>query len=355
MKRSFFSALVLLVTLIASATYAGNLSKARDSINKGLYPQAIELLDKEIKENPTNSEAHFELGSCYLHEGRYSEANERFTNAVRLKSDYGYKIGDIYKTAALWAADKGQTNKTITLLSEAITYQPDLKSGLVIDMMSKGKSYIQQGNYNNADVRFLVATALDPSLKKEVCDIYGQLGDSASDEKSISFYNRASQYCNAYNDAEGRKYLELAKKMARTPGKDEERYNYREKAAQYLGNSIVAQEVPDFKEFGEGQYMIGNFKKDEQTPFWLGTEIRLFSIKFRTTGANENFTIITPNGEKFDWWIQKDRTAFLKKRWDNTRFKVLFHEDMNFGWRLTKKNDFPWPTMSRISPHDRSF
>jgi len=330
-------AIMVLILALVSASYAGNVSKAKDFIKAGMYPQAIELLDKEIHDNPTNAEAHFELGSCYVNQGRYGDADARFASAVRLKADYGYKIGSIYKITGLSAVDKGQTNEAINLLSKAITYQPDLKAGLVTDLMSKGKAAVQQGNYDNADVKLTVASNLEPTYKKEACDIYGQLGNSASAEKSVSFYDRASKYCNTYNDKAGNNFLELAKKMARTPGKDKERDFYKAKAANYLGNNIVEQELPDFKEFGAGVFEFGAFKKGEQLPFWLAQLRGDFSFNFQSTKGNLHFTVVTTKGEKFQMWDDKQRNDFCSRTWDSERYKIIFSEDMEFGWKLVAK------------------
>ena len=50
----------------------------------GMYPQAIELLNKAIHEKPTNAEAHFQQGICYVNTGNFRNADERFASAVTL-------------------------------------------------------------------------------------------------------------------------------------------------------------------------------------------------------------------------------------------------------------------------------
>jgi hypothetical protein len=61
-------AIMTTVLVLVSVSFAGNASnvgKAKDFIKAGMYPQAIELLDKEVHKNPTNAEAHFELGNIW--------------------------------------------------------------------------------------------------------------------------------------------------------------------------------------------------------------------------------------------------------------------------------------------------
>jgi Tfp pilus assembly protein PilF len=260
-------AIVVAVLVLVSVSYAGNVSKAKDFIKAGMYPQAIELLDKEIHDNPTNAEAHFELGSCYVTQGRYGDADARFASAVRLKADYGYKIGGIYKTAGLSAADKGQTTEATTLLSRAIIYQPDLKAGLVMDMMSKGKTAVQQGKYGQADVRFAVAANLDQSARNEACSTYASLGDAADDKMCLNLYQKAAPYCGA-NEKIGNRLISIAKSMRKKPGMDGDVAKYKSAAAQFLGESAVQSTMPDTIVYQPGEYIF-DLKAGEQTDNWI--------------------------------------------------------------------------------------
>jgi len=64
---SFF--LVLTLTFSADALFNRDVKKAKEFIQVGMYPQAIELLKKRINDKPTDAEAHFQLGKCYLSTG----------------------------------------------------------------------------------------------------------------------------------------------------------------------------------------------------------------------------------------------------------------------------------------------
>lgn len=61
---------IFLMILTSNPALSSNLSKAKDFMKAGMYPQAIALLEKEVNDNPTNAEAHFQLGNAYSTKGR---------------------------------------------------------------------------------------------------------------------------------------------------------------------------------------------------------------------------------------------------------------------------------------------
>ncbi len=120
--------LLLVLASPTSAFFGSDVKKAKEFMQAGMYPQAIELLKKRISEKPTDAEAHFQLGICYINQGQYSGADERFGSAVRLKSDYGYKIGTEYKKGADSAFSKGNLRQADSLFEKAINYDPKFKA-----------------------------------------------------------------------------------------------------------------------------------------------------------------------------------------------------------------------------------
>ncbi len=88
---------VVVLSVAVNAFSWGEVKKAREFMQAGMYPQAIELLTKRINDKPADGEAHFQLGVCFINTGNFSKADERFGSAVRLKPAYGYKIGGQYK------------------------------------------------------------------------------------------------------------------------------------------------------------------------------------------------------------------------------------------------------------------
>ena len=97
MKRNV--SLIILFTVISVITSVSvgkafwnrDVKKAKEFMQAGMYPKAIELLNKRIIDKPADAEAHFLLGICYIKTGKIRDADQRFASAVRLNSGYGYK------------------------------------------------------------------------------------------------------------------------------------------------------------------------------------------------------------------------------------------------------------------------
>ena len=111
--------------------------------------QLVRLNDK-----PTDVEAHFQLGVCYINIGNFSAADERFGSAVRLDAEYGYKIGEKYKIVGDEALQNGRTNKALKLYKKAVKYQPNLKKPIAQKCFAVGKDYLNKYQSGRAD-RFL--------------------------------------------------------------------------------------------------------------------------------------------------------------------------------------------------------
>jgi tetratricopeptide (TPR) repeat protein len=198
-------ALLLAFMLPAHALFENDVDKAKDFMKAGMYPQAIQLLDKRIQMKPTDAEAHFQLGICYIHTGNFRGADERFASAVRLKSEYGYKIGAEYKKAADSAQAKGDLGRSQTLYEQGIKY--------------------------------------DPALKKGAYDYFFQLGNKSNPNNAATFYDKALQYSEGNKEREqkvGLKYLKLA--ALQYPGGQCE--SLKAKAARIVGEEKVSEVFP---------------------------------------------------------------------------------------------------------------
>jgi len=97
MKR--IVSLIIFITVISfitsvsvgNAFWNRDVKKAKEFMQAGMYPKAIELLNKRIIDKPADAEAHFLLGICYIKTGKIRDADQRFASAVRIDSGYGYR------------------------------------------------------------------------------------------------------------------------------------------------------------------------------------------------------------------------------------------------------------------------
>ena len=250
--------LIILFVLPANALFDNDVKKAKEFMTAGMYPQAIELLNKRINEKPTDAEAHFQLGVCYINTGNYSGADARFGSAVKLKSDYGYQIGEKYKKVGDEALNKGNTGQAQSLYQMAVQYQPDLKDGIVKETFSQGKGFFEKGQYDVADRSFSVATSFDSSLKRTICDMYFNLGQSANYDECVALYRRATTYGSWHNKEIGERFLTISK--SKTSEKESQRW--KKMASAYI------EVPPDYKIYQPGTYNF-SLKAGEMTDHWI--------------------------------------------------------------------------------------
>lgn len=110
LKRSVVVLAVFFVLAVSGIAQAQSerMEKAEEYLETGMPDQATEILREEIKENPSNADAHFMLGTLYLRRSnnfviggfgkllqvcpKFEKAMERFKSAVNIDESYKEKI-----------------------------------------------------------------------------------------------------------------------------------------------------------------------------------------------------------------------------------------------------------------------
>ena len=188
-SRYACNCLVLFVfILIVFFGCSNETDKAKNFITAGMYPQAIELLNKRIQEKPTDAEAQFQLGICFINTGNISEANKRFGSAVKLNADYGYQIGAEYKKAGIEALKQNNFKQAEINFNQAIHYQPKLKSSICDELKNIAETNLNLINLNlqnieKANNTYQILARLNPSLNDEIAQKHLALFNEAKDEK----------------------------------------------------------------------------------------------------------------------------------------------------------------------------
>lgn len=185
---------------------SNDVKKAQEFMDAGMYAQAMELLSKRIGEKPSDADAHFLMGICNIHTNNDRAANDRFASAVRLKSDYGFKIGAEYKKVGNEVLTNGDMSRALNLYLQAVHYQPDLKDEIGAELLTEGKSLFERGPHKMAGTRFMVANGIKPELGADIAEYYYQAGiksDVPMDLKTLCFdntvkYDKKSEYIEAH-------------------------------------------------------------------------------------------------------------------------------------------------------------
>lgn len=257
-RRFIISFILILLTISGCALFDNDVDKAKKFMSAGMYPQAITLLEKRIHEKPTDAEAHFQLAICYIKQGKYIDAKERFNSAVNLKAAYGYNIGtELHKTAKE-ELDNKQIDKARRLFFMAIEYQPNLKEEISREVFTKGKILFDQHRYNEADLIFPLAVSFDNNLSRRICDMYYKLGQTVIENESLIFYRKTANYCSAHNVMIGKRLLAIAQNKT-TPNESQK---WRKEASKYITVT------PDKIVYKPGKYSF-ILKAGEVTDHWI--------------------------------------------------------------------------------------
>ena len=175
--------------------------RAREFITAGMYPQAIELLNKRITVKPEDADAHFLRGVALINTGQFSEAEQSFATAIRLQPDYGVQTGWEYKKAGNLALQEGNTAKAFGLFEVAIRRQPDLKSAVARLVYAKGKELSRAGKDAQAIELHQDAVAIDPLLGLELGQWYTIKAIKAeSAPEKATLLRVATQFKAAYEE-----------------------------------------------------------------------------------------------------------------------------------------------------------
>ena len=295
MKKS----LLLIGLLFFLCSCSNDVKKAKEFMASGMYPQAIELLDKTIHEKPADAEAHCQLGVCYINIGNFRNADKRFDSAVRLNSGYGYKIGGEYKRVGDDSLNSGGYGQARGLYQQAVKYQPNLRKEIVKEIYSQGKSLFDKGQYSLADSIFLVTTAFDSSLKQQISDMYFNLGQTANDINCVGLYRLAEKYSSSHNKEIGERIVQLSK----APNiSGTEKKKYKKEASRYLRKAEMRKAFPpDYIVYKRGKHKI-NLKAGQTTKRWFTFPI---GVLFHLDSKDRKYKIIYPDGDIKSAWLLK--------------------------------------------------
>ncbi|MBU1627862.1 hypothetical protein KKB18_10880 [bacterium] len=322
MKKKMFLA-GLIVFAFAIVVFAGNMKEAEKFMKAGMYPQAISLLKKEIygdqdsatKANPTNAEAHFQLGICYVNQLNFDKANNRFKSAVQLDAQYGYQISQVYSDVGKKILNSDDIKTAHLLYEKAVEYQPNRRKIIADELFSTGQFCLQQDNLILGERNFSIASILDSNLNQQISTLYYDLGDSTEGERSFYFYDQSGLYSSLYNHKAGMRLLDIARTKAKIPGAEKETTIYRKEAIKHLGVVKVNSELPEYKVYPSGTYFF-SLKAGEQTDHWITVPIG--RGRYDINSEDSMFKILYDDGDVVSAWMA-DSLPFKK----NFQFKII--------------------------------
>ncbi len=141
-----FSALVVLVGVLAVATYRRNAD----------YTSDLSMWSDVVAKRPMNARARHNLGHALFQEGNLDAAAVQLREAIRLKRDFA----QAYNELGAVLEKQGKHDEALEQFAEAIRRMPEM----AIAHYNMGCFLAKTGNVTEAEAKFRDALALDPRL-----------------------------------------------------------------------------------------------------------------------------------------------------------------------------------------------
>jgi len=157
------------VFLNTSCGKSKNVEKAEEYMADGLFDEAINLLELEVKAEPTNADAHYLLGEAYLFKGRESKAEASFDKAILLETAYKNKQGETYLKVGMRKLEEGELESSRKLLRQAKELSPELASEIAKWFYEKGRKFADKGESSQRVIEYMsMSNEWDPAYREEI-------------------------------------------------------------------------------------------------------------------------------------------------------------------------------------------
>lgn len=170
-------------------------------LNNGQYNYAIDALKKAVKLNPSNAEAHFNLGRAYKRGGMDKKARAEFSISTRInpeifnecvkkyREEIDYELTDTQNYSELGNAyaEKGMIDDAIDAYKKVI----GIESENACAHYSLGTLYSKKGMYTDAADEFWMAVEIDPDMSEAHYNLGLVYYRQGMFEKAIAEYQAA--------------------------------------------------------------------------------------------------------------------------------------------------------------------
>ena len=163
----------------------------------GYYAQSEASFQLALKDDPSNAEAVYGLGSVYLKQERNSEAREAFERTVKLKADSPSTLTNAWNNLGLLAAREGKMPEAKSYFQEALRLNPNH----LVALDNLGSVYRRLQDWDEARVtleRALKVKPDDPEANYSLGMVFAQTDDT---ERAYEFLRKALQLRPVYPEA----------------------------------------------------------------------------------------------------------------------------------------------------------
>ena len=157
----------ILVPTVHVASYAG---ETYEEYSKRIdNERAIDNAKKEVRNNPDDEWAHFNLGYAYNESGKYEEAIFSYKQAIRIKPDFAtayHNLGVAYTRNRSWKSGDKALEKAVVLYKKIIRANPEdvrIQNNL-------GLAYLSLNDRDSALEQYKILKKLNTKLANKLFD-----------------------------------------------------------------------------------------------------------------------------------------------------------------------------------------
>jgi len=164
---------------------------------RGYYEQAAVSFQSALRDDPTNAEAYYGLGSAQLNQQKTAAARGSFERAVKARASYPDTTANAWNNLGLIATREGRTDEAVRCFQEALHSSPDH----LIALENLGNAYRLQKDWDKARQTFeraLEASPGDAEANYGLGMVFAQADDS---ERAYEYLQRALQSRPDYPEA----------------------------------------------------------------------------------------------------------------------------------------------------------
>ena len=181
-------------TLDAGRNY---LSYGAQYFQRGYLDQAEASFQRAFRDDPSNAEALYGIGSIYLNQNKNADARETFERTVKLKANYPDTLPDAWNNLGVIATREGRVDDSVRYFQEALRVSPHH----LLSLDNLGNAYRLQKNW--AEARKVLEHALevapeDPEANYSLGMVFAQADDTAN---AYEYLQRALKSRPVYPEA----------------------------------------------------------------------------------------------------------------------------------------------------------
>ena len=145
---------------------------------RGYLDQAEASFEQALRDDPSNAEALYGIGSVYMNQNKNAAARDAFERTVKLPANYPNTLPDAWNNLGVIATREGKMDEAVRDLQQALRISPDH----LLSLTNLGNAYRAQQQWDEARKVLERAVKIapdDPEANYGLGMVFAQTGDNA--------------------------------------------------------------------------------------------------------------------------------------------------------------------------------